>query len=167
MSAMPHRFRYLLLASLALNLLLGATLIATHWHSVQSQSHGGDRRWARVPDPRALAHALGEADRKILLEVIERHRDGLSAHFRPLGAARRELAEALRAEPFDPANMEAAFLHMRGAEGGTADAMHAFMIDLAPKISAAGRARIAEHLERGHRHPRQDARPPAPPDTGG
>jgi uncharacterized membrane protein len=156
MSALPSRYRYLLLASLALNLLLASALTVVHWHPFHDAPAGAERRWARVPDPRALARTLEAEDRAILLEVIERHRAELGEHFRPLGSARRELAEALRREPFDPAQMDAAFQHMRAAEGGTADAMHAFMLDLAPKISAAGRRRIAEHLERGHGGHRRD-----------
>lgn len=167
MSALPGRFRALLLLSLALNLALGAALLMLHWQPFHDHG-GGDRRWSRVPDPRALAHALEAGDREILQEVLERHRPALVEQFRPLGQARRGLAEALRTEPFDPSRMDAAFAQMRAAEGGGAEAMHAFMMDLAPRISAAGRIRIAEHLERG-RSGRRDrdrdrgAAEPAPP----
>ncbi|MFO1494678.1 MAG: periplasmic heavy metal sensor [Lysobacterales bacterium] len=164
MSALSGRFRALLLLSLALNLALSAALLMCHWQPFRDHDHA-DRRWARVPDPRALAHALDDADRQILQQVLERHRAALVEQFRPLGQARRQLAEALRSEPFDPARMDAAYAQMRAAEGGGADAMHAFMRDLAPQISAAGRVRIAEHLERGRggRRERTEAAPAAPP----
>lgn len=165
MSALPGRFRALLLLSLALNLALCVALVMLRWQPFHDHG-GGDRRWSRVPDPRALAHALEADDRQILTEVLERHRPALVEQFRPLGQARRGLAEALRTEPFDPGRMDAAFAQMRAAEGGGAEAMHAFMMDLAPRISAAGRVRIAEHLERGRggrRDRERDAAAPAPP----
>jgi uncharacterized membrane protein len=161
MSALPRTYRYLLLLSLALNLGLGAALFTAQWHHQQSRQEGADRRWARIPNPRMLAGALDDADRKILLEVVESHRSKLGEHFRPLGGARRELAEALRAEPFDPAAMQRAFERMRDSESGTAAAMHAFMLDLATRVSADGRKRIADQLERGrhgHRHERGETR---------
>jgi uncharacterized membrane protein len=108
-----------------------------------------------------LARTLDEADRKILLEVVATHREQLGDRFRPLGHARRELAEALRTEPFDPAAMQSAFAHMRESEAGTAAAMHAFMLDLATQVSADGRKRIADQLERGRhgrRHEREERR---------
>lgn len=152
MSALPRAYRYLLLLSLALNLGLGASLVASHWHHRPDEPSASERRWARIPDPRMFARSLDEADRKVLSAVLEAHRPALGAHFRPLGVARRQLAEALRAEPFDPAAMQQAFEGMRGAEAGTAQAMHAFMLELATKVSPAGRQRIADHLERrGHR----------------
>ena len=159
MSAMPRTYRYLLLLSLALNLGLGAALVAIHWHHPADQSGAAERRWARIPNPRMLAGALDEADRKILLQVVETHRDQLGDRFRPLGGARRELAAALRAEPFDPAAMQRAFDRMRESESGTTEAMHAFMLELATRVSPAGRQRIADHLERGrhgHGHERDD-----------
>lgn len=167
MSAMPRTYRYLLLLSLALNLGLGAALVAIHWHHPGSEQADGERRWSRIPNPRMLAGALDDADRKILMDVIETHRGALGERFRPLGHARRELAQALRAEPFDPAAMQSAFDQMRDSESGTAQAMHAFMLDLATRVSASGRQRIADQLERnGHGHhgdhaERQDA-PQAP-----
>lgn len=166
MNRVPRTYRYLLLLSLALNLGLGAALFTAHWHQQQSGTSGiSDRRWARIPNPRMLARALDEADRKILLEVVESHRGKLGEHFRPLGGARRELAEALRAEPFDPAAMQRAFERMRDSESGTATAMHAFMLDLATRVSADGRQRIADQLERGrhrHRHEGEEEPPRTP-----
>lgn len=153
MSALPRNYRALLLLSLALNLVLGTALVAIHWHHPDDTPSVAERRWARIPDPRQLARTLDDADRKVLSEVIEAHRGELGEHFRPLGHARRALAEALRAEPFDPAAMQRAFEQMRSSESGTANAMHAFMLELATKVSPAGRQRIADHLERGgHRH---------------
>ncbi len=155
MSSAPRTYRTLLLLSLALNLGLGAALFTAHWHHQQANTSGmNDRRWARIPSPRMLAGALDEGDRKILLEVIETHRGKLGERFRPLGGARRELAEALRAEPFDPAAMQRAFERTRDSESGTAEAMHAFMLELATRVSADGRQRIADQLERG-RHGRR------------
>ena len=170
MSALPRTYRYLLLLSLALNLGLGAAFVAMHWHQPSGPSSSMERRWARIPNPRMLAGTLEEADRKILLEVVETHRGKLGEHFRPLGGARRELADALRAEPFDPSAMQAAFERMRDSESGTAQAMHAFMLDLATRVSADGRKRIADQLERGrhgHRHERKESHEEVKPEESG
>jgi Spy/CpxP family protein refolding chaperone len=169
MSAVPSSYRWLLLLSLALNLGLGAALLATHWHQPDAQ-HGGERRWGRIPDSRQLARILDPADQAILGDVVQAHRAELSEHYRPLGHSRRALAEALRAEPFDPRALQSTFEQMRGAETGTANAMHAFMLDLATRVSPAGRHAIADRLERhGRGHGRQDrAGPgtePPPPDS--
>lgn len=166
MNALPRPIRYLLLLSLALNLALGAALVAMHWqHRHPGHAEAGERRWARVPTPRHLLRVLEEPDRTILREVFQRHRENLRSHYHPLGVARRELAEALRAEPFDPAAMQRAFDRMRGAEGGTANAMHAFMLELATRISADGRQRIARQLEKRHTGEHRGERPPRPAET--
>ncbi|GMU42887.1 MAG: periplasmic heavy metal sensor [Xanthomonadales bacterium] len=163
MNVLPRPYRYLLLLSLALNLGLGAAFATMHWqHRHGGHPEAGERRWARVPMPRHLLRVLEDPDRAILREVFERHREDLRAHYQPLGAARRELAEALRAEPFDPSAMERAFAGMRGAEGETANAMHAFMLELATRISADGRQRIARQLERhGHEHEHRGGHAPS------
>lgn len=168
MNSLPGAYRWLLLLSLALNLGLGAAVAVQHWHHHHPGEHmSGERRWARVPDPRHLARLLGEADRAILREVFDKHREALRGRYQPLGAARRQLAEALRSEPFDPAAMQRAFDSIRGAEGDTANALHTFMLELATRVSADGRRRIAEQLERrGHDHShrkRGEGEPPAKP----
>jgi|CXWL01.1.fsa_nt_gi uncharacterized membrane protein len=152
MNTLPRSVRLILLLSLALNLGLGAALLSMHLHVRDAQGAVDDRRWARIPDPRALAHILDANDRKVLDEVIASHRDELRAHFRPLGEARREMAGVLRSEPFDPAALDQAFALVREREAETANAMHQFMLDLAPKLSPAGRQRVATLLERRHGH---------------
>jgi uncharacterized membrane protein len=150
MNAMPKRYRWLLLLSLALNLGLASALVAHHWHGYER--HGsGERRWSRLPDSRQLARVLGDADQRILREVLDSHREQIGGQFRPLGDARRDVAQALRAEPFDPQNLSLAFTRMRGSEGAMGEAMHDFMLDLATQVSADGRQRIAERMERGRR----------------
>lgn len=152
MNTMPKRYRWLLLLSLALNLGLGAALMAHHWHLSQHQG-SGERRWARLPDARQLTRALDEPDRAVLRKVMESHREALGSQFQPMGDARREVAEALRAEPFDPDALTRAFARIRDSEGNMANAMHAFMLDLATQVSAQGRQRIADRMERSrHRH---------------
>lgn len=152
MNALPKRYRWLLLLSLALNLGLASALVAQQWHS--HERHGsGERRWSRIPDSRQLARVLDDADRQVLRQVLETHRQQIGQHYRPLGDARRQVAQALRAEPFDASALSLAFEQTRSSEGGMADAMHAFMLELASKVSADGRQRIADRLERG-RHGR-------------
>lgn len=165
MSPMPQRYRWLLLLSLALNLGLATALVAHHWH--QSERPGSDeRRWARLPDSRQLVKALDGPDRDILSAVLESHREALGSNFRPLGDARRDIAEALRADPFDPTALDRAFAQTRDREGNMANAMHAFMRDLATRVSAQGRQRIADRMERGrHGHGGRHRKPEMPTDS--
>jgi uncharacterized membrane protein len=150
MNAMPKRYRWLLLLSLALNLGLGSALVAHHWPG--DERHGsGERRWSRLPDSRQLARVLGDADQRILRELLDSHRESIGGQFRPLGDARRDVAQALRAVPFDPETLSLALTRMRDSEGAMGKAMHAFMLDLATQVSADGRQRIAERMERGRR----------------
>ena len=160
MSAMPKRYRWLLLLSLALNLGLASALVAHHWRG--DERHGSaERRWSRLPDSRQLARVLGDADQRILRQVLDSHREQIGGQFRPLGDARRDVAQALRAEPFDPQRLSLAFARMRGSEGAMGQAMHDFMLDLATQVSADGRQRIAERLERGRRgRSAEHGRPP-------
>lgn len=157
MSQLPRIFRILLLVSLALNIGLGAALISLHLHARDANGAAEGKRWARIPDPRALARVLGEPDRVVLREVIGNHHQQLREHFRPLGRARRELSTVLRQEPFDMAALEQAFAKVRVSETETAEAMHRFMLELAPKLSPEGRQRIAALLEKRHQH-RRDRR---------
>ncbi len=150
MNALPKRYRWLLLLSLALNIGLVTALVAHHWHDNERHA-SAERRWSRIPDSRQLARALEDADRRILGEVLERHRQHISGPYRPLGNARREVAEALRAEPFDPDDLSLAFADMRSSEDAMGEAKHAFMLELATRISADGRQRIADRMQRGRR----------------
>ncbi len=158
MSQLPRIFRILLLVSLAFNIGLGAALISLHLHARDAYGASEGKRWARIPDPRALARILGEPDRVVLRTVIATHQQQLREHFRPLGLARREMSAVLRQEPFDPAALEQAFAKVRIGETETAEAMHRFMLDLAPKLSPEGRQRIAALLEKRHRHRRERGR---------
>jgi len=150
MSQLPRRYRLLLLFSLALNLGLGTAMLGMHWKGRDGHAASEDRRWARVPDPRALSRILDEPDRKILREVMGIHRQGMRESFGPLGAARREMSAVLGADPFDPDAADAALASVRANETVTAQAMHRFLLDLAPRLSVQGRHRIAATLERRH-----------------
>ncbi len=150
MSQLPRRYRLLLLFSLALNLSLGTALLGMHWKAREAHSGHEDRRWSRMPDPRSLSRMLEEPDRKILREVMELHRQGMRDSFGPLGEARREMSQVLGSDPFDAEAAEAAFASVRANESVTAEAMHRFMLDLAPRLSTEGRHRIAAALERRH-----------------
>ena len=150
MNALPKRYRWLLLLSLALNIGVVTALVAHHWHG--HERHGSaERRWSRLPDSRQLARVLEGADRRILREVLERHHEQIGGQYRPLGHARHDVAQALRAEPFDPDALNQAFASMRRNEGAMGEAMNAFMLDLASRISADGRQRIADRMQRGRR----------------
>lgn len=148
MSQLSRPLRLLLLLSLALNLALGSTLLVQHLRSDTPGTASEERRWSRMPSPRHLARVLDEGDRQILLALAEQHRQPLSRSYRPLGQARRSLAQALRAEPFDPDALQAAFEQTREHQAATGAAMNAFMLDLTRQISPEGRHKIAEQLER-------------------
>lgn len=133
---------WLLIASLALNVFLGAAM-GTHFFR------------GPKPPPRPgtiildMAEALPEADARILRQAYDARRSELEVDNSRRGF--EEMHQALSAEPFDPA----AFLQVTGEFRARQDHMHRvtseILADALPRLSPEGRKRLAEF------------RPPPPP----
>lgn len=139
--------RYLLLASLALNLVLGAGLV---WLLRAPPPPDSPPAMFR---PDALRQALSPQRSALVETVAARHREAMRARIGRIHQARGEVREALRAEPFERGALDAAFERLREAESGAATEAHALLADLASEASPADRVRLAQLME--HRHDRR------------
>ncbi|MGY6518465.1 MAG: periplasmic heavy metal sensor [Lysobacteraceae bacterium] len=132
-----HRLGLLLLASVLLNLSL---LVA-----------GGLWWWGQRPSqaPTAPTSQAAQEDRERFRAQLAGDRERFRAHRRAVAGARATAADALRAEPFDPAALETAFAALRQAEGRAAVDTHEALLAFAGSLDAQGRERMAQRIERG------------------
>jgi uncharacterized membrane protein len=153
MSAWPSsRVRIALLVSLALNLLLAATL-AVLWLTPAPREPRG-RGPFHLPRIEVLERRLPEADRPLLREVMAQHQATIHPLLPQLHAARQELREALAAEPYDATRVAAAFAAVRAGEAAIGGAIQAMLTELAGRVSPQGRQMLARALSRHHHHGR-------------
>ncbi|WP_186002520.1 periplasmic heavy metal sensor [Mycobacterium sp. KBS0706] len=131
-------WRWALVASLALNLLLLGVLGTWLW---RSDSRSG---------PSALSEAvatLPEPDRTTLAQLLEQRRAQSKAIGDELRQQRAAVNEALSAEPYDPDKVAAAlaamsdeFKELRGVVQGT-------ILEIMPKLSAEQRRKMLERRD--------------------
>jgi len=131
-------WRWALVASLALNLLL-LGVIGTWWW--RSDSHSG---------PSALAEAvatLPEPDRTALGRLLEQRQAEAKAIGNDLRQQRAAVNEALSADPYDAGKVTAAlatmsdkFKELRGVVQGT-------ILEIMPKLSAEQRRKMLERRD--------------------
>lgn len=157
---MDRFLRYALLASLALNLSFG---IGLAW-LVLRPTQAGDN--IETPEARpmfrhdALRRVLPRERGALLDSVMALHRDAMRARMERLGAARSEVREAFKAEPFERARLDAAFAQLRETDRGTAEEAHALLGDLAERATPEERQRLARLFP--NRHGRRGDHPPHP-----
>src|SRR5262249_25464491 len=107
--------RVVLVVSLALNLFfVSAVVVDAFSPDGWTRSFFGPRGGRGpglpgLPNPTELRAALPEQDRAVLDRTIEAHRPQFRERFQGIGEARDAVAAAIKAEPFDPAKLEAAF----------------------------------------------------------
>lgn len=161
---LSRRARALLLASLAVNLIL-ATWFVLH----QPWRHGADRHGmhhAPVPqliDLRGFRHVLPEQRRDVVDAVFATRRAALRERLRALFEARRDVREAMRAEPFDRAALDAAFGNLRRAEGEAAQQAQDTLGDVLQQLTPEERRQFAELVPRHGPHAREPRRTPQDP----
>lgn len=137
---------WLLLASLVVNGLLGGYLVgqvvAPDWgmrHSRMGGERGVPFSLSGLPTP------LRDAMRAKLRE----HRDDARAQFESLRAARRELRDAIAAEPFDAKRLEAAFASLRNAQNVLQQDLHAIAVEVLGEMTPEDRKRLSEWRPEG------------------
>ena len=126
--------------SVALNLFFIAMLAA---HEVR-----GPRP---PPGPEVLveemARAMPQADGERFRDAMARERPWYEMSRTRQRDARRALAAALRAEPYDEAAVDAAFLEFQHVGAETLQRFGQSMLPILPQLSHAGREAIAERTE--------------------
>lgn len=155
---MTRPLRYILLASLALNLALGVSLA---WLAFKPGHPPAEAR-AREPrpmfHPEALRRALPKERGELLDAVLASHRDAMHARIDRMAQAREGVREAMRAEPFERERLDAAFAQLRDTESRTAQEAHALLADLATQATPQERERLAGLLGGRHRGERGERR---------
>jgi uncharacterized membrane protein len=144
-------------ASLLINGLLAALLLV---HPGRHHHHDGpDLRMGR------MGEHLSPAARAVIEETLEARRATLRREFQAMRAAREEVGEALRAEPFDRAALEAAFVRVRGRQDAIRATIQEGFAEAASKLPREERIKLAQGGERLMRR-MADPRPRhgAPPD---
>jgi uncharacterized membrane protein len=142
--------RRLLIASIVLNVFLigaiGAGVAARHGHFFD-----GDRvrppRPFELPSPRKIRAVLPEESRPVAEAMFAAHREEMRGKIAALFEARRQVAAAMRAEPFDRVALEAAFVALRAREADVAGTAQGIIADLTAELDAESRSRIAELLD--------------------
>jgi uncharacterized membrane protein len=167
MTTSDPRFRWVLLLSLALNVLFGAVVAAAWLHHHDGRGHGLGGA-VHLPRGERLERVLPEADKPALRAAYDRHRDDIRPKIGALFEARRAVREALDAEPFDAARATSALAVLRERESAVAASVHALLVDLSASVSPEGRVAISRLSTTGrgggHRHARdtEASRAPSP-----
>lgn len=128
--------RLALTLSLALNLFLLAVLAAPYVFPSPPRQRGEARMAERI------VQRLPEADRPIFRSAHERHAATLQRTFQAVREARAQMRDALGAEPFDPAKFDQAVRTWRQTSDAAQQAIHAMMLDAAPRMSVEGRVAL-------------------------
>jgi uncharacterized membrane protein len=143
MTTSDPRFRRVLLVSVAVNVLLAAVVASSWLRHGGARGHGSGGS-VRLPRADVLAQLLPEADRAAVRAAYDRHRDGIRRQLAPLWEARREVRDALDADPYDGERTERALATLREREATLATAVHALLVDLAANASRDGRTALAK-----------------------
>ena len=162
---LPSSARALLLASLAINLVLATWFVV---HAPWRHAPGGpEGRHAPVPqfiDLRSFRRVLPEDRQGVIDAVFAEQRAGLRERIRALFDARRDVRDAMRAEPFDRATLDAAFERLRVAETDAALRTQAMLGDVLQQLTPEERRQFADLVPRRGPHGREARRERAPRD---
>ena len=132
-----------LVLSLAVNFFLGGLVVG------RGVGQGGGMAWAlsapalRVGIERVL-RTLPDDDRKLMRGMFEEQKDPIMQKLVAFRESRRAVAQALKAEPFNPDAFAAAYQAMQDRNRDLQESIHAVIKAAVPQLSPAGRQAIAE-----------------------
>jgi uncharacterized membrane protein len=133
--------RWLLLISLALNLFFVGVVVAI---AVRAPAPSTWNRNVFVRVER-LAATLPPADGDIVRNAMQAHHDAIEQAQNKYHAAREEVRETLRQDPFKVEDMRAAMAKTRAARQAYDQIIQGVFADLAPQLSSAGRHALADY----------------------
>lgn len=150
--------RILLVVSLALNLfVIGAVVAdaAIGGGSVASALGLSQQRprFFGLPNPREIRDLLPDHGDAVLDEIYESRRAEFRERLTAMFEARRAVAEAIKAEPFDRAKLEAAFATLRERSGTIAAAAQDSLIEIASRLDSEERTQLADLIATRHGRP--------------
>jgi uncharacterized membrane protein len=129
-----------LLVSLGANLFLGGIVVG---RGVRGQAGLLTEASVRVGVERML-RTLPEEDRQIVRQMFDEQRPQVKERFEALRAARRTVAEVLRAEPFDKVAFTTAYDDVRARSVALQDRLLGIVKDAVPLLSPEGKRALAE-----------------------
>ncbi len=132
--------RWLLLGSLALNLFFVGVAVAVLVRA-PAKPRWDPNVFVRVE---RIAETLPPADAEILREAMQANHDAIDKAQTAYYAAREEIHETLRQDPFKIADMRAADAKMRAARQRFDEIIQGVFEQAAPKMSSAGRHGVAD-----------------------
>jgi uncharacterized membrane protein len=138
--------RFLLIGSLALNLFFVGTIgtLAARHYLASPPPTAVERPRTAAARVERLAAPLPAADAEKLRAAYRAREDAAEKGRGALNSAFDRVQAALRAEPFDPAQLKAAFAEARAARPAYELAMQEIVAAGAAEMSREGRNRLAE-----------------------
>jgi len=146
MDGQDRASRFWLIGSLALNLFFVGTVGALTARHYIAPSHPAavERQRTAAARIERLAAALAPADAEKLRAAFREQAAAAEAAREALSAALERVQAALRAEPFDPAQLSAAFATVREVRPAYELAIQQIISAAAQTMSHEGRNRLAE-----------------------
>ncbi|MCG6118091.1 MAG: periplasmic heavy metal sensor [Aquimonas sp.] len=147
---MPAPLRWLLLGSLCTNLLLATAVLGWTWRTAvpaqTAPTHLQSEQQLRELPMRRLQRSLGSERRELIQASFAPEREPLRESLRELQQARAQVASALRAQPFEEANLQTALADQRKRELAVAERAHAGLQRLAAQLEPEERERLAQRM---------------------
>ncbi len=133
--------RWLLLVSLALNLFFVGVVVAIAIRAPAPST------WDRNVFVRVerLTATLPPADADIVRRAMQTHHDAIEQAQSNYQAAREEIRETLRQDPFKGEDLRAAMAKSRAARQAYDQIIQGVFADLAPQLSSTGRHALADY----------------------
>jgi uncharacterized membrane protein len=130
-----------LIASLALNLFLGAVVGTRYW-----REHWRSSERAMMGPMGRIASALPDSARDKVKAVTEGRQAQIREQSREYRRIRTEAMQTLAADPFDKAKAEAAFVEARRRANAMSELMQSTMIEVSAQLTAEERKAFRERL---------------------
>lgn len=137
-AARPDWLRWLVLVSLTLNLMLASALVALAWRVERAE------RAIEAP----LPSASNGPWRELMRREFQKQRRVWIPDLRAARQARIEVADALRAEPFEVDRLKLALAALREADGRLQSRTQNALAELAAEMTPEDRERLARRMER-------------------
>ncbi|HSE79866.1 MAG TPA: periplasmic heavy metal sensor [Alphaproteobacteria bacterium] len=134
-----------LLVSLGVNLFLGG-LLAGRYFGPQHRTFARSEAYERPGQEffRRLIGRVPAEHRAAFEDVLSAKRPDMERTSQALRESRTKIREAVRAEPFDRAKLEAAFAEVRERNMALQKSVHEAMAEAVQKLPAEARGRLSE-----------------------
>jgi uncharacterized membrane protein len=136
-----RRSRWILFASLALNLFFIGACAAFAWRHYAWERHGP---WTPATRMERLAAALPPGDGEKLRGEFRAQQRNIEAAITAYRQAQRHMREALRAEPFNAETLRAAMAEARTARGKLDEALQDVIATAGAAMTPEGRRSLAD-----------------------